>query len=180
MRTSPNRAKPKARRRRRFTSNELLVVIGVLAVVASLAVIFFKQQRDNDEKINITKCKSNLKSIGLELQSYYSDGKSTVFGSATANNRIDEKIGGFGFTINGHECAAKKTHGKEDGYVFDRNTGAIELFKFPTGKENPFTILDTWQVVDNPNSPIAHDKDSTNAYNNKTNVLCGDGHVEQK
>ena len=180
MNHGPQRAKVSPMSRRRFTSNELLVIIGVLAVVASLGIIFFKRREEQYQKARLTSCKSSLKQLSLVLQSYYSDGTSTVFGSAVTNRRIDASLGGFGFDANMLSCRAKRTHGSEDGYVFDKNSGNLNTFVFPSGQETPFTSRDTWAVVNNPNSGLVHDKDTQHKVNGKTNVACGDGHVEQK
>jgi len=180
MNHGPQRAKVSPMSRRRFTSNELLVVIGVLAVVASLAVIFFKKRLETAEKSRVTQCISDLKGMGLTLQSYYSDGTSTVFGSAVTNKQVDASIGGFGFDATTLKCPAQKTHGNETAYVFDRNTGDLGTFVFPSSKETAFTSRDTWSAVNSPNSGLVHDKESKHWVNNKTNILCGDGHVEKK
>lgn len=156
------------------------MVIGVLAVVASLAVIFFKKREEAYQKGRLSSCSSNLKKIGLVLQSYYSDGTSTAFGSAASNNRLEANTGGFGFDANMLRCTAKRTSGNETVYVFDRNTGNLGTFVFPSGKEIAFTSRDTWSAVNSPNSGLVHDKESKHWVNNKTNILCGDGHVEKK
>ena len=180
MNHGPKRAKVSPMSSRRFTSNELLVVIGVLAVVVSLAVIFFKKREEAYQKGRLSSCSSNLKQIGLVLQSYYSDGTSTIFGSAASNNRVEAKTGGFEFDANMLRCTAKRTHGSEDGYVFDKNSGNLNTFVFPSDQETAFTSRDTWAVVNNPNSALIHDKGTQHKVNGKTNVACGDGHVEQK
>src|SRR3954451_14579953 len=55
--------------RRAFTLRDLLMVIGVIAVLLAIAVPFIQQSR---EKARMNECQSNLKQIGLSLL-YYTD-----------------------------------------------------------------------------------------------------------
>ncbi len=180
MKTSPSRSKHKPRRRRRFTSNELLVVIGVILIITSLLVGLIRGRQVVKQKAKLTACKGNVKIMGLVLTAYYNDVSNVKFGEIVANNRVEPSLGGYGFDPYGHSCPAKKTGGNESGYVFDRNTGNVNTFLFPIGKETAFTKEDTWAVVNNPNSPLLHDKETKHWVNGKTNIAVGDGHVEEK
>ena len=167
-------------RKNKFTSSELIVVICVVAILASALILGFNKIHKTRDAANLTKCKGSLKNINLVLQSYYSDGTVSDFGVAAGNNNITEKVGEFGFDINMLSCYGGRSSGNETAYVFDKNSGNLNTFIMPLGKEKPFTKADTWAVVNNSNSALIHDKSTGHKYNNKVNVGCGDGHVEEK
>ena len=160
----------------KFTQTEILVVIGMIAILAAMCIHYISNGR---EKSRITKCKGNMKITALTFQSYYSDGTTQDFGSIAKNNILRTGTE-WGLDGNGLSCPARKSSGRETAYVFDRNSGNMSSFVLPSGVETPFTAKDTWAVVNNPQSPIFHDKGSPHRVNGKTNVACGDGHVEEK
>lgn len=163
-------------RKNKFTQTELLVVIGIIAILAAVCVSYIHRSK---EYSNTTKCKGNMIITALTIQSYYSDGTTQDFGSMAKNNILRAGTE-WGLDGNGLSCPARKSSGSETAYVFDRNSGNMSSFVLPSGVETPFTAKDTWAVVNNPQSPMFHDKGSPHRVNGKTNVACGDGHVEEK
>jgi prepilin-type N-terminal cleavage/methylation domain-containing protein len=67
-------------RNRAFTLIELLVVIGIIAILASIALPAFNKAR---EAASGAKDASNLKQIGLGMNAYLNDHDDTLFTAAT-------------------------------------------------------------------------------------------------
>ena len=113
------------------------------------------------QKSMITRCKNNLKQLGLSINSYYSDSSPSAamptlksFEVRAAND------GGYGFDANMLSCSADHKGPCLD-YVW-----------------NPKISGSTWAVWNNSNSPLIWDA-TPHKYKGKINVLFGDGHVEE-
>jgi len=70
--TSPHRAGPPRSRTRAFTLVELLVVIGIIAIMIGILLPTLAKARN---AANITKCLSNLRQVGMALKIYAHDNK---------------------------------------------------------------------------------------------------------
>jgi len=162
---------------KKFTLIELLVVVAIIGILAAMLLPALGAVR---EKANVTKCKNSLKQVGLTLQSYYSDGTSTAFGGAATGADLTSTIGGFGFDANMLACSAARISATETLYNFTGEGGSLSTYTHANDNSDDFTATSTWAVVNNPNSVIANDKSTTHKVNNKANVTCGDGHVEEK
>ncbi len=163
---------------KKFTLIELLVVVAIIGILAAMLLPALGAVR---EKANVTKCKNSLKQVGLVLQSYYSDGTSTTFGSVALAADITAAVGGFGFDSNMIACSAARTGtGGETNYSFNKGTGLLSgLTTASITTAVTFVAGDTWAQVNNPNSNLANDDVSKHKVNSKVNVVCGDGHVEE-
>ncbi len=165
---------------KKFTLIELLVVVAIIGILAAMLLPALGAVR---EKANVTKCKNSLKQVGLVLQSYYSDGTSTVFGAAvtdsptiTASTGGSSATTGFGFDANMLTCFTAKTSGTVATYTMVNNpniSSAATLAGVAFASE-------TWATVNNPNSGLANDQSTAHKVNNKFNIMAGDGHVEEK
>ncbi|MEN9359560.1 MAG: hypothetical protein RL095_1095 [Verrucomicrobiota bacterium] len=166
---------------KKFTLIELLVVVAIIGILAAMLLPALGAVR---EKANVTKCKNSLKQVGLVVQSYYSDGTSTAFGSAfTTATPLVATTAGFNFDANMLACAAARTTAEDVDYTSDK-IGSMSAY---TTQAVPATFAntDTWAVVNNPNSGLFGDNGDTVAkrqhkVNLKFNVTAGDGHVEEK
>jgi prepilin-type N-terminal cleavage/methylation domain-containing protein len=172
---------------KKFTLIELLVVVAIIGILAAMLLPALGAVR---EKANVTKCKNSLKQVGLVLQSYYSDGTSSVFGTAVTGagtNPITASTGGagapgsqtgigFGFDANMLSCYAAKTVDAVVTYTFTNNPNVSSAATL-TGTA---FVAETWSTVNNPNSGLANDMTTAHKVNSKFNIMCGDGHVEEK
>jgi len=173
---------------KKFTLIELLVVVAIIGILAAMLLPALGAVR---EKANVTKCKNSLKQVGLVVQSYYSDGTSTAFGSAfTTVTTLDANTGslnnaattGFGFDANMLACAAARTTASVVTYTSDK---IGNMSSYTQAAPAAFAVTDTWSVVNNPNSGLFGDAGAAAAnrqhnVNKKFNVTAGDGHVEEK
>ena len=174
---------------KKFTLIELLVVVAIIGILAAMLLPALGAVR---EKANVTKCKNSLKQVGLVVQSYYSDGTSTAFGSAfTTATQLTANTGslnnaattGFGFDANMLACAAARTSAATPvlGYTSDK-IGNMGTYTQTTAQV--FATTDTWSIVNNPNSGLFADEGTVvqrqHNVNKKFNVTAGDGHVEEK
>ncbi|HMO27290.1 MAG TPA: prepilin-type N-terminal cleavage/methylation domain-containing protein, partial [Tepidisphaeraceae bacterium] len=73
-----------ARRRRGFTLVELLVVIGIIALLLSILLPTLGRAR---EAANTVKCLANLRSIGQAMMIYTTENKGAIPGSANTSSR---------------------------------------------------------------------------------------------
>ncbi len=107
----------------------------------------------------ITICKNHLKQLGLVMQSYYSDGTSLKL-PIIRDPHITADTGGLGFDGSMLTCPARH---------YDQQFHYLWNLKASGGK---------WADWNNPHSPMIWDT-SPHKFNNKVNVLFGDGHVEE-
>jgi prepilin-type processing-associated H-X9-DG protein len=136
-----------------FTS---FILLGVLAAMLLPALGSVR------EKANVTKCKNQLKQMGLCMNSYFSDGVSTHMpkGEEASGpvDDIDADYWGFQGMI---QCGAAHQGGGSH-YIWNPSAAGAE-----------------WSLLNNPSYPMIWES-SPNKVSSKVNVLFGDGHVEER
>ena len=138
---------------------EILIGIGICAI---LALMFLPSMFPSvlSEKGNGTKCKNNLKQFGLVIHSYYNESDTTALPILKRYAIEAANDGGFGFDANMLCCPAQRQDHSMH-YVW-----------------NPKISGGTWAEWSTPHSPLIWDA-SPHKFNDKINVLFGDGHVEE-
>ena len=104
--------RPVRRVRRGFTLIEMLVVIGLIAVLISILLVALRGAREN---VRATQCMSNLRQIGLATQAYTVDYKNRL----PYEDRGDEAMGFI--------CWIDVLHGDLDGDGQVDTTGYLEV-----------------------------------------------------
>jgi prepilin-type processing-associated H-X9-DG protein len=133
--------------------------IGIFAILAAMLLPGLRPHRPHVNH-QISKCKNNIKQLGLYIQSYYSDGVSTAMPILKSFEVSTTNDGGFGFDAYMLTCPAE-------------HLGLLYHYVW-----NPKLSGGKWADWNQPNSPLIWDA-SPHQVNDKVNVLFGDGHVEE-
>ncbi len=172
---------PVQRSRAAFTLIELLVVIAIIGVLASLFLPAFAKSKEQARSI---KCLSNLKQIGLAIQTYVTDNDNLM------PVLFDRSVGTFPM-------------GKSMDVVLLRHAGGNkQVFKCPSDREDLFLKTGSsyaWNVflngqpadalrvlslsLQDPEIPVFFDKEKFHATlgdDVNVNYLYADGHIKNQ
>ncbi|MEN9359243.1 MAG: hypothetical protein RL095_778 [Verrucomicrobiota bacterium] len=140
-----------------YCSIFFICIVGILAAMLLPALGAVR------EKANVTKCKNNLKQMGICIQVRFSDGLTTHMptGEEAAGlvDRVDAEYWGFDQFMT--KCPAAHQDGSST-YVWNPNVAGAE-----------------WSTLNSPSVPLIWDA-TPHKVSNKVNVLFGDGHVEER
>ena len=145
---------------RQYSDCLVCLILNYAGAIFALGVIITTP--DGREKANVTKCKNNLKQIGLSLHSYFEDHDDWRFPQTQASGKVDQRaVLYFGLDANMLTCpaATKNTHPTE--YLW-----------------NPAVAGGRWSDWNHAGSPLIWDA-TPHKVSGKINVLFGDGHVEE-
>ena len=137
-----------------------IVSIAYIGIVAAMLVPALGAVK---EKANVTKCKYELKMMGLSMQNYFSDGVSTHMPKGDEASGVVDTVDAefWGFDSNRLKCSAAH-QGSDSHYIWNPSAAGAE-----------------WAQLNNPDSPLIWDA-SPHKVSGKVNVLFGDGHVEER
>ncbi|MEN9359245.1 MAG: hypothetical protein RL095_780 [Verrucomicrobiota bacterium] len=133
-----------------------------IAYIGILAAMLLPALGSVREKANVTKCKNELKMMGLSMQSYFSDGVATHMPSGEEASGVVDGVDAayWGFDQQMIQCPAAHRDGAST-YVWNTKAAGAE-----------------WSALNSPDVPLIWDA-SPHKVNGKINVLFGDGHVEE-
>src|SRR3954467_12117012 len=104
-------SKPRLQRRRGFTLVELLVVIGIIAVLIGILLPALNKARESANKV---KCMANMKQIGTAYVMYANDNKGVL-----PCFLVKTTVGAFTF------LGSQSTWGPDVGNIFDASLAAV-------------------------------------------------------
>ena len=138
----------------------MAILVGIGACAVLITMLLPSTPEGTLEKSLVITCRNNLKQMGLDINSYYSDSHATLLPILKHFEVCPANDGGFGFDANMLSCRAER-HDHSTHYVW-----------------NPKLSGGKWADWNNPISPLIWDA-SPHKFNGKVNVLLGDGHVEE-
>ena len=158
-----------------FTLMELLVVIGIIAVLAGLAFPAYQHVTQNAKA---AACLSNLRQLSAGLSSYLNDHDQIMPTLMTARDSNQTDVPVIDNTLNPYvpnpavfSCPADNKH-------FYETTGTSYCWNVALNGQ-PLASLNFLKVVTDPTHiPIIYDKEGFHPYlENKVNILYADGHA---
>jgi type IV pilus assembly protein PilA len=117
----------KLKDRSAFTLMEILVVIGILGVLAAIAIQQFTLYRSRSID---TEMRSDLKNAAIAMESYFAEYRSYPTSVTAITAAGFRQTNGVALTIvitspSTFTLTASKPNGTQPGFVFDSSTGSI-------------------------------------------------------
>ncbi len=164
-----------------FTLIELMVVIAIIAIIASLLLPGFAKSK---EQARSSKCLSNLKQIGLAIQTYVTDNDSLM------PVLFDRPVGMF--PIGNSMDVVLLKHAGDNKQVFKCPSDGQNIF-LQTGSSYGWNVFLNGQPADalkvlglslqDPEIPVFFDKEKFHATlgaDKDVNYLYADGHIKNQ
>ena len=164
-------------RLRGFTLTELLIVIGIIAVLSALGVPGYKIVV---ARANSSKCLSNLRGLGVALNSYLSDNQNVMPTMVAARSDVSQQDPALDTVLLPYVdspaifiCPAGRAIAKTTGTSYYWNSAL---------NGQPVASLNFFGFIKNPSGiPVILDKGSWHDYTgNPVNQLFADGHAENQ
>ena len=158
-----------------FTLMELLVVIGIIAVLAGLAYPAYQHVTQNAKA---AACLSNLRQISAGLSSYLNDHDMIMPTLMTARDSKQTDVPVIDNTLNPYVPNPAVFGCPADNKRFYDITGTSYCWDVALNGQ-PLASLNFLKVVTDPTHiPILYDKEGFHPYlDNKVNILYADGHA---
>jgi prepilin-type N-terminal cleavage/methylation domain-containing protein/prepilin-type processing-associated H-X9-DG protein len=166
-----------------FTLMELLVVIAVIAILASLSVPVYQRIIQSGRA---TACVSNLRQISVGLGGYLMDNNNVMPTLQTARASISDDVPVIDNTLAKYITAKSVFACPADVNGFAKNTGTSYFWNVALNGQTAtnlsfMPLLQSSQNTQAPSQiPIMADKEGFHPYlANKVNVLYADGHASK-
>lgn len=163
-------------RRKGFTLLELLVVLSIVAVLAALLMPVTRRVRARSQAVA---CVSNLRQLGMGLQSYLSENDQTMPVLAAGRETRAEEAKTIDNTLDRYVSAPKVFACPADDRGLAEKTGTSYFWNPALNGQRTSNL--TFLTIDAASRiPILSDKEGFHLYReNKVNILFADGHATQ-
>ena len=157
-----------------FTLVELLVVIGIIAILAGLAYPVYQRVTQNGKAVA---CTSNLRQLGVGLNAYLNDHEMTM---PALNDRESTQtdVPAIDNTLNTYVTSPAVFACPADNKDFAARTGTSYYWNVGLNDQLLANLNFLKFVTDHSRIPILADKEGFHPYqDNKVNILYADGHA---
>lgn len=160
---------------RAFTLLELLVVIGIIAVLAGLAYPVYRRVTANGKAVA---CLSNLRQLGAGLHAYLNDHEMRMPVLKIARESLAEDVPVIDNTLDKYVQDRSVFACPADTKNFAERTGTSYCWNIALN-DQPLARLNFMQLAtDLSRIPVLSDKEGFHPYTeNKVNILYADGHA---
>ena len=165
---------PGPRRRDAFTLLELLVVIGIIAILAGFAYPVYQRTVAGGRA---AACLSNLRQLGIGVNAYLAEHEMRMPTLKIARESVQEDVPVIDNTIDKYIQDRKVFACPADTKGFDQRTGTSYCWNILVN-DQLVSNLKFLYVTDPTHIPVLSDKEGFHPYlDDKINVLYADGHV---
>ncbi len=168
-----------SRRGPAFTLMELLVTVGILAVLAGIAVPATDRVL---HKARSAQCMSNLRNLGAALQSYLAENNNIMPTLVTARpSKDDEDLAAIDNTLNEHVSSPDVFRCPADHQHFYEKTGTSYTWNNLLNGQSASSLLMMGFIKEGNRIPVMGDKEGFHKFRDvKVNILYADGHVAKE
>jgi prepilin-type N-terminal cleavage/methylation domain-containing protein/prepilin-type processing-associated H-X9-DG protein len=158
-----------------FTLMELLVVVGIVAILAGMAYPVYQRTSQGGKA---AACISNLRQIGVGLNSYLNDHDMRMPTLKVARESKQEDVPVIDNTLNAYITNPAVFACPADNKDFAGRTGTSYCWNVALN-DQPLADLNFLKLVtDHTHIPILSDKEGFHPYlDDKVNILYADGHA---
>jgi prepilin-type N-terminal cleavage/methylation domain-containing protein/prepilin-type processing-associated H-X9-DG protein len=161
-----------------FTLIEVIVTIGIIALLIALVVPgFWKLKADAKS----TACLSNLRQLGMGLNSYLAEHDMTMPTLEAGRKSLDEKVSVIDSTLDGYVTDKRVFACPADEKGFAEKTGTSYYWNVALNGQK-FGSMTFLQLTDDQSRiPILSDKEGFHPFvEDKVNILYADGHATKE
>lgn len=165
-----------------FTLLELLVVVGIIVVVAALAVPLWQRSQRN---ARAAACMRNLQQIGGGLTRYLGDHEQTFPTLVMARETKEQELPTIDVVLLPYVGDARVFACPDDGKRLAETTGTSYLWNYKLNGQRlgslAVSFVKSDRIEEQSRIMVVGDKEGWHPYlKNKLNVLYADGHASQE
>ena len=159
-----------------FTIIELLVVIGIVAALAGMALPAYQRVAENGRA---TSCVANLRQLGVALNLYLAEHDATMPPLDAARNDKSQEVSTIDTVLNSYANDARVFACPSDKQGLSTRTGTSYFWNSALSLQH-LASLNFFAIADVTHIPVLSDKEGFHPYTeNKVNILYADGHASK-